>query len=593
MACLDPELSCAICLELFVDPCTLTCMHSYCHECLVKLIEEDVTASQTSVTCPQCRQVENLGTKGYKAIKRNFTLANIVNKYTCSGLHSSTQSQNADVKICLTCHEEISSPDALPRHINHKLCDIQLGRKMLSEDISKKIMALEDSHSDISKSVKIIKDNIANFKKCQQSAANNIERTLDTKRQRLEEYKIRSFQELQQYSESMCGGKEKYIEKLLEHDIKINKNLEEMRCPNLNEKLESMTSKELFQLRARLNELLEKAPDMCTMNSDIRFDFKISEPLLDENAVTNKPEFHVAIQRCDVLLRSANSSVCVRIFWESDAPRSVFDVMLVTQNVNPECTLRYFKVHGNSILCTTLTPETKYAVTVRLHEDRNTVSKPYLITTTPFIECMDMIMNRHCHEDFYVEESGKKLFNRERGDPHSSSDFMRLDGTISNTSLTKPLMYWEVKCHSSNVKKIETEKSVAVTGICLARDVDRVEVLTRNYNSYLAGLGKNSRNRLDIFFSKEGKEIKSTELSWIKGRDVDVHLGFLLDLRKRTFFVIDVYENDLLCQFYSIKPPREDNPYIAVFELTQDGDSIELISGKEIQEFPSVLFDLI
>ncbi|XP_062604682.1 E3 ubiquitin-protein ligase TRIM62-like [Saccostrea cucullata] len=235
MACLDPELSCAICLELFVDPCTLTCLHSYCRGCIVKLIEEDVTANRTRVTCPQCRHVQNLGARGYKAIKRNSTLANIVNKYTGSGLHASKKSQNADVKICLICHEEISISDAMPMHINHQLCDIQLGRKMLSEEISKKIMALEDSHSDISESVKIIKANIASFKKCQKSAANDIECTLDTKRQHLEEYRIRSFQELQQYSEGMCGGKEKFIEKLLEHNVRINKNLEEIRCPNLNE----------------------------------------------------------------------------------------------------------------------------------------------------------------------------------------------------------------------------------------------------------------------------------------------------------------------------------------------------------------------
>ncbi|XP_062604683.1 uncharacterized protein LOC134266468 [Saccostrea cucullata] len=332
---------------------------------------------------------------------------------------------------------------------------------------------------------------------------------------------------------------------------------------------------------------------MCTMKSDIKFDFKLSEPLLDESAFTNKSEFQVDIQRRDVLLRSADSSVCVRIFGESDAPRSVFDVVFVTQNVNPECTLRYSNVHGNSILCTALTPETEYTVTVQLHEDRNTVSKPYLLITTPSIECMNMIMNRHCHEDFHVEESGKKLFSREQDDPHSCSDFMRFEGTICNTCLMEPLMYWEVKCHSSNAKKVEIGQSVALTEICLARDVDRINTLLRNYNSYVAGLGKNSRNRLDIFFTREGKEIKSNELSWIKGRDVVVHLGFLLDLRKKRFLLLMSMKILFCVSFFSIKAPREDNPYGAVFELTQGGDSIEIISGKEIREFPSVLFDLI
>ena len=46
----EEHLTCAICLEQFKDPKVLPCLHSYCHECIVKL---DQTGNK--ITCPECR----------------------------------------------------------------------------------------------------------------------------------------------------------------------------------------------------------------------------------------------------------------------------------------------------------------------------------------------------------------------------------------------------------------------------------------------------------------------------------------------------------------------------------------------------------
>lgn len=55
----------------------------------------------------------------------------------------------------------------------------------------------------------------------------------------------------------------------------------------------------------------------------------------------------------------------------------------------------------------------------------------------------------------------------------------------------------------------------------------------------------------------------------------------LLDLRNRTFYIVNVESNKLICQFFVIKPSREDNRYVAIFNLTDDGDFIEIISGQQ------------
>ena len=59
MATAAPEevnkyMSCAICFERFKEPKVLPCLHTYCKECLVKLMKKK--GSDHIITCPECRQ---------------------------------------------------------------------------------------------------------------------------------------------------------------------------------------------------------------------------------------------------------------------------------------------------------------------------------------------------------------------------------------------------------------------------------------------------------------------------------------------------------------------------------------------------------
>lgn len=47
-------VTCAICLELYDNPCILSCSHTYCFMCLYALCEE--SSPTEHIKCPQCRQ---------------------------------------------------------------------------------------------------------------------------------------------------------------------------------------------------------------------------------------------------------------------------------------------------------------------------------------------------------------------------------------------------------------------------------------------------------------------------------------------------------------------------------------------------------
>lgn len=65
-------LTCSICFDIFTDPVTLTCGHSYCMKCLEDYLRG---RAKTRKDCPDCRGKIRPGFKLHK----NFTLCNIVN----------------------------------------------------------------------------------------------------------------------------------------------------------------------------------------------------------------------------------------------------------------------------------------------------------------------------------------------------------------------------------------------------------------------------------------------------------------------------------------------------------------------------------
>ncbi|XP_048239068.1 tripartite motif-containing protein 2-like [Haliotis rufescens] len=57
----ENHLTCVICSEVFTDPATLQCHHTFCKSCLLKYINTQPEAVQAkSIPCPSCRQLTNV-----------------------------------------------------------------------------------------------------------------------------------------------------------------------------------------------------------------------------------------------------------------------------------------------------------------------------------------------------------------------------------------------------------------------------------------------------------------------------------------------------------------------------------------------------
>ncbi|XP_071087027.1 uncharacterized protein [Haliotis cracherodii] len=59
----DNHLTCVICREVFTDPATLQCNHTFCKSCLLKYTKTQPGAIQArSIPCPSCRQLTRVAT---------------------------------------------------------------------------------------------------------------------------------------------------------------------------------------------------------------------------------------------------------------------------------------------------------------------------------------------------------------------------------------------------------------------------------------------------------------------------------------------------------------------------------------------------
>ncbi|XP_038634261.1 E3 ubiquitin/ISG15 ligase TRIM25-like [Scyliorhinus canicula] len=123
---LDEEFTCSICLQLYSDPVTLACKHSFCRSCL-----EELGPGSDPPSCPECRA----GERTQPPVQRNFQVAKVAGGFLAleraqTGVLCSycIRTQQAAVKTCLKC-EASMCPLHLRLHTgngvfkNHPLVD--------------------------------------------------------------------------------------------------------------------------------------------------------------------------------------------------------------------------------------------------------------------------------------------------------------------------------------------------------------------------------------------------------------------------------------------------------------------------------------
>ena len=101
------HLSCPICYELYKKPKYLPCYHSYCEECLVKLVV------QSNITCPECRKTSGVPSGGVKQLPNNFFINRLLDEVALKRKVEGEEDAKCDqctrsdpVKaLCLDCGE--------------------------------------------------------------------------------------------------------------------------------------------------------------------------------------------------------------------------------------------------------------------------------------------------------------------------------------------------------------------------------------------------------------------------------------------------------------------------------------------------------
>ncbi|XP_065923467.1 E3 ubiquitin-protein ligase TRIM56-like isoform X2 [Magallana gigas] len=128
-------LTCSICFEIYKDPKTLPCLHSFCKDCINNLRQEK--AGKNSIPCPICREVFQLPTEGANDLKTNFCLKNLIDfvtstkevKKICSFCR--IKGENIDATyLCLTCNDLLCPECGDHRHrsttltLNHRVVSL-------------------------------------------------------------------------------------------------------------------------------------------------------------------------------------------------------------------------------------------------------------------------------------------------------------------------------------------------------------------------------------------------------------------------------------------------------------------------------------
>ncbi|XP_058635662.1 E3 ubiquitin-protein ligase TRIM39 isoform X1 [Onychostoma macrolepis] len=101
---LESELTCPICLHLFLDPVTLPCAHSFCLVCLETPERDKTSGFDQVLCCPVCGQ-EHLSPE---SLPRNIKLKQIVESYKANSISAELQSGAEDTII----NDQPSSEDA-------------------------------------------------------------------------------------------------------------------------------------------------------------------------------------------------------------------------------------------------------------------------------------------------------------------------------------------------------------------------------------------------------------------------------------------------------------------------------------------------
>ncbi len=177
---LESELTCPICLHLFLDPVTLPCAHSFCLVCLETPERDTTSGFDQALCCPVCGQ-EHLSPE---SLPRNIKLKQIVENYKANGISGGLQSsaedkiingQASSEDVCTSSDSVKSSfgENEVPR-LNPVITSLQEKLALVDDLVNKekaREAAVKAAHADLRKDVSSVLEEIAELVKTYNTTA--------------------------------------------------------------------------------------------------------------------------------------------------------------------------------------------------------------------------------------------------------------------------------------------------------------------------------------------------------------------------------------------------------------------------------------
>ena len=150
---IEQHITCNVCLELFVNPHALRCLHTYCYQCIQNLEREN------RIWCPECRQYTDLSD-----VKKDFKMESLITTYrdvsenddepqetVCDACEDSMKPVKS---FCTNC-EELLCADCSKAHTgmkatkNHKLITFAQLRESKKQEFDNYIETVSDEEREM------------------------------------------------------------------------------------------------------------------------------------------------------------------------------------------------------------------------------------------------------------------------------------------------------------------------------------------------------------------------------------------------------------------------------------------------------------
>ncbi|XP_074020834.1 E3 ubiquitin-protein ligase TRIM39-like [Numenius arquata] len=227
---LRDEARCSICLEIFQDPVSIHCGHSFCQSCITETWE----GLTTNFSCPQCWK-----TLSRKTLRPNRELATMIeaakrlnlqpNREVGGGENLCKEHQEPlklfcqDDKrlICLVC-------DRSKVHRDHSVVPVDEAAQEYKKHIQTQLHRLKSEHKALQSSVKERGDRIKDHTERTEAAKQEIVRTYRKMHEILEEQESSLLAQLEQLDTEIRKAHEEILQRLLEEAMSLGTLIGEM-----------------------------------------------------------------------------------------------------------------------------------------------------------------------------------------------------------------------------------------------------------------------------------------------------------------------------------------------------------------------------